>query len=194
MMYDYGGYIYKGREGATKVVKSPRNQGERWRFRELLRKKTSITHPTLWGDFFLHHIPCPPIQCALMKDKAKLKNEEVKTTLLDTDSFDLYDKLEFIDTLEQLGLDHHYTKEIHEQLRNVSEAGDRDLDLPTTSLQFYVLRKHGYRISSDVFLKFRDDRGNVVSNDARCLLRLYDSQLRVHGEEILDNIVTLTKS
>ncbi|RCV30113.1 hypothetical protein SETIT_6G068200v2 [Setaria italica] len=66
-------------------VKSPRNQGERWRFLELLRKKTSITHPTLCGDFFLHHIPCPPIQCALMKDKAKLKKEEVKTMLLDTD-------------------------------------------------------------------------------------------------------------
>jgi hypothetical protein len=84
-----------------------------------------------------------------MKEKAELKKKQVKTMLLETDSLDLPDKLEFIDALERLGLDYHYAKEIHELLRNVSEAGDRgDLDLPTASLQFYLLRKHGYRISS----------------------------------------------
>ncbi|KAF8669915.1 hypothetical protein HU200_051096 [Digitaria exilis] len=131
----------------------------------------------------------------MMKEKSKLKKEEVKAMLLDINSFDLADKLELIDTLERLGLDHHYTKEIHELLCNVSEAGDRDFDLPTTCLQFYLLRKHGHHISSDIFLKFRDDRGNIVSNDPRCLLRLYDAaHLRVHGEEILDDIITSTKS
>ncbi|CAL4996527.1 unnamed protein product [Urochloa decumbens] len=154
-----------------------------------------VYHPTLWGDFFLHHIPCLPAQCSVMKIKAKLKKEEVEAMLLDMDSFDLSEKLELVDTLGRLGLDHHYTKQIDELLRKVSEAGNRDLDLPTTSLQFYLLRKHGYHISSDVFLKFRDDNGNIVSNDARCLLRLYDAaHLRVHGEEILDNIITSTKS
>lgn len=115
--------------------------------------------------------------------------------VLDTDSFDLLDKLELIDTLERLGLDHHYTKEIHELLGYVSEAGDSDLDLPTTSLRFYLLRKHGYHVSSDIFLKFMDEQGNIVSNDARSLLRLYDAaHLRVHGEDIFENILTFTKT
>ncbi|WVZ95133.1 hypothetical protein U9M48_040934 [Paspalum notatum var. saurae] len=151
--------------------------------------------PSPWGDFFLHHIPCTPSQYSVMTDKAKLKKEEVKTMLLDMDSFDLHDKLEFIDTLERLGLGHHYIKEIHELLSNVYKVRDRDLDLPTTSLWFYLLRKHGYHISSDIFLKFIDDKGNIVSNDASSLLRLYDAgHLRVHGEEILDNILTSSKS
>ncbi|CAO2186895.1 unnamed protein product, partial [Urochloa humidicola] len=103
-----------------------------------------VYDPTLWGDFFLHHIPCPPAQCSVMKIKAKLKKEEVKKMLLNINSFDLPEKLELVDTLERLGLDHHYTKQINELLCSVSEAGNRDLDLHTTSLQFYLLRKHGY--------------------------------------------------
>jgi hypothetical protein len=48
---------------------------------------------------------------------------------------------------------------------------------------------------ADVFLKFRDDKGNIVTDDARCLLRMYEAaHLRVKGEEILDNILIFTKS
>jgi len=44
-------------------------------------------------------------------------------------------------------------------------------------------------------LKFRDDKGNIVTDDARCLLRMYEAaHLRVKGEEILDNILIFTKS
>ncbi|KAG0522782.1 hypothetical protein BDA96_07G067300 [Sorghum bicolor] len=152
-------------------------------------------HSSLWGDFFLHHVPCPPVQYLMMKDKVEIMKEEVKKMLLDVDSFDLSDKLECIDTLERLGLDYHYTKEIDKLMCNIFKASDQDLDLPTTSHLFYLLRKHGYHISSDVFLKFRDDKGNIVTDDARCLLLMYEAaHLRVKGEEILDNILIFTKS
>jgi hypothetical protein len=83
-----------------------------------------------------------------MKDNVEIMKEEVKKMLLDVGSSDLSHKLDCIDTLERLGLDYHYTKEIDELMCNVFEARDQDLDLTTTSQLFYLLRKHGYHISS----------------------------------------------
>jgi hypothetical protein len=46
-----------------------------------------------------------------------------------------------------------------------------------------------------VFAKFKDDHGNFASNDAKCLLVLYEAaHLRTRGEEILDNAVVFTRS
>ena len=47
-----------------------------------------------------------------------------------------------------------------------------------------------------MFEKFRDEPGNISSDDVTtCLLMLYDAaHLRTHGEEILDNIITFNKS
>jgi hypothetical protein len=48
---------------------------------------------------------------------------------------------------------------------------------------------------TDVFEKFRDERGNISSDDVSCLLMLHDAaHMRTHGEEILDNIITSSKS
>ena len=45
-----------------------------------------------------------------------------------------------------------------------------------------------------MFLKFRDEKGNVSSDDVNCLMTLYDAaHLRTHGEQILDNIITYNK-
>jgi hypothetical protein len=88
----------------------------------------------------------------MMKDKVEIMKEEVKKMLMDVDSFDLSHKLDCIDTLERLGLDYHYTEEIDKLMCNVFEAKDQDLDLPTTSHLFYLLRKHGYHISSGKIL------------------------------------------
>lgn len=47
---------------------------------------------------------------------------------------------------------------------------------------------------TDVFEKFRDEQGNISSDDVTCLLMLYNAaHLRTHGEEILDNIITFNK-
>jgi hypothetical protein len=56
--------------------------------------------------------------------------------------------LDVIITLQRLGLDSHYECEIDEQLKVVysSEYDDKDLNL--VSLRFYLLRKHGYDVSS----------------------------------------------
>ncbi|KAG2632750.1 hypothetical protein PVAP13_2NG123021 [Panicum virgatum] len=137
-----------------------------------------------------------------MKERARIKQEDVRQILLDTTaSSELVRKLELVNTLQRIGVDYHYRKEIDELLRDVvqgpqhEEGCDDDDELYVVSLRFYLLRKHGYNVSSDVFVKFKDDCGNFASNDAKCLLALYDAaNLKTRGEEILDNAVVFTRS
>ncbi|KAL6902086.1 hypothetical protein ACP4OV_004962 [Aristida adscensionis] len=153
--------------------------------------------PSPWGDFFLHHQPYSSSKLVSMKERARVKQAQVIQIILDSGaSSDLAAKLELIDTLERIGVGYHYVKEIDELLRIVHEHQEEGCgDLYVTSLRFYLLRRHGYNASSDVFMKFRDDQGNFACNgDVKCLLELYDAaHLRTHGEDILEGAITFTK-
>ncbi|RLN36423.1 (E)-beta-farnesene synthase-like [Panicum miliaceum] len=168
---------------------------------ELLQRKPRPYTPSIWGDFFLKHQPCTPSQLVSMKESARSKQEEVTQILLETSaSSEVVLKLELVDTLQRIGVDYHYRKEIDELLRDIIHGAQHEEscdDEPyVVSLRFYLLRKHGYNVSSDVFVKFRDEQGNFsTSNDVKCLLALYDAaHLRTRGEEILDNAMAFTKS
>lgn len=106
--------------------------------------------PNLWGEFFLIHEPCTPSELFYMKEKLEVKNENVRRILLDAAaSNDLTRRLDLIDTLERLGVAYHYRKEIDEMLHTVyNDKHGGSEDLYVTSLRFYLLRKHGYTISS----------------------------------------------
>ncbi|XBI98105.1 hypothetical protein VPH35_018368 [Triticum aestivum] len=153
--------------------------------------------PSLWGDFFLNHSPCTPSQYSAMKDMASIRKERVRKIILAAiSSSDLPMKLELVDTLQRTGVAYHFGKEIQELLCGMQgdEQGFGD-DLHITASRFYLLRKHGYHVSPDVFLKFRDDRGNFASNDVNSLLALYNAAyLRTRGEEVLDDAIIFTKS
>ncbi|XP_044948392.1 (E)-beta-caryophyllene synthase-like [Hordeum vulgare subsp. vulgare] len=151
-------------------------------------------HPTVWGDFFLGFRPFTPTQCLLMKNKAKVMKEELRTMIVDLRSVDLPQKLELVDTLQQLGLDYHYGKEINDLLCGIHDAGDDASDLHTVALRFYLLRKQGFNVSPDVFLKFIDAEGNITCNDTRSLLAMYNAaHIRTHGEETLSSAMAYTK-
>ena len=88
-----------------------------------------------------------------MKERARVR-EEVRQIVRETfaSSSDMALKLELVDTLQRIGVDYHYRKEIDELLRDVHldaqhEEGCDD-DLYVVSLWFYLLRKHGYNVSS----------------------------------------------
>ncbi|RLM62196.1 (E)-beta-farnesene synthase-like [Panicum miliaceum] len=153
--------------------------------------------PSPWGDFFLSHATFTPSQLLSMKERAHIKEEEVRRIILETvASSSLAQKLELVDTLQRIGVDYHYKKEIGDLLCSVynDEDGGSD-DLYITSLRFYLLRKHGYTVSADVFEKFRDKQGNISSDDVACLLMLYDAaHMRTHGEEILGDMIAFSKT
>ena len=89
------------------------------------------------------------MQLLSMKEMAKIKEEEVRRIILEiAASSNLVQKLELVDTLQRIGVDYHYKKEINDLLCSIynDEDGGSD-DLYITSLRFYLLRKHGYTIS-----------------------------------------------
>ncbi|PWA71765.1 10-epi-junenol synthase [Artemisia annua] len=72
-------------------------------------------------------------------------------------------------------------------------------DLYTISTNFQVFRQHGYKLSCDVFNKFKDSRSckfhDYTLTDVRGLLSFYEStQLRIRGESILDEAMEFTKA
>ena len=90
------------------------------------------------------------MQLLTMKERAQVKEEEVRRIILESfASSDLAQKLELVDTLQRIGVDYHYKKEINDLLCSIynDEDGGSD-DLYVTSLWFYLLRKHGYTVSA----------------------------------------------
>uniref|UniRef100_A0A453A7C2 Terpene synthase N-terminal domain-containing protein n=1 Tax=Aegilops tauschii subsp. strangulata TaxID=200361 RepID=A0A453A7C2_AEGTS len=106
-----------------------------------------------WGDFFLNYKPCTPQQYRSMEGTAEAKKEEVRQIIIDTAKCsDLTQKLELVYTLQRIGVDYHYGNEIDELLCDIYDGHIIEpLDLRTASLQFYLLRKHGYCVSSGTY-------------------------------------------
>ncbi|CAL2254429.1 unnamed protein product [Prunus armeniaca] len=73
---------------------------------------------------------------------------------------------------------------------------DHDGDLYNVALGFRLLRQHGYKVSCDVFNKFKDENGSFkecLIADVPGMLSLYEAgHLGVRGEEILDEALAFT--
>ncbi|KAH7560637.1 hypothetical protein JRO89_XS10G0058400 [Xanthoceras sorbifolium] len=132
------------------------------------------------------------------------KIEELKDMvkeMLITPLNDPIEKISLINSLCRLGVSYHFETEIEEQLNHMIESqydNDNDYDLYTTALQFRVFRQHGYKMTSSVFNKFKDNDGKfkeALTNDAKGMLSLYEAtQLRVHGEDVLEEALAFTKT
>ncbi|XP_039072239.1 (+)-delta-cadinene synthase isozyme XC14 [Hibiscus syriacus] len=150
--------------------------------------------PSIWGDLFLNY-PDQEIDAQTKHRHEELK-EVVRKTIV-APMANSSQKLTFIDAVQRLGVSYHFTKEIEDELENIHRDNNVvENDLYTSSLQFRLLREHGFNVSCDVFNKFKDEQGNFkssVTSDIRGLLELYEaSYLRVHGEDILDEAISFT--
>uniref|UniRef100_A0ACD5V1E8 Uncharacterized protein n=1 Tax=Avena sativa TaxID=4498 RepID=A0ACD5V1E8_AVESA len=156
------------------------------------QKRRSTFHPSLWGDYFLTYQPPLSAQQPQMQERAGLLKEQVRAMIKDATETEKI--LDLIITLERLGLDFHYDDDISQALDVVFKADyDDSTDLHLVSLRFYLLRKHRYDVSSDVFRKFQDKEGNFVNSDTKSLLSLYNAaHLRTHGEDVLDEAISFT--
>lgn len=60
-----------------------------------------------------------------------------------------------IDSLQRLGISYHYKHEIHDILKNIhdqrGEIERESQDLHATSLEFFLLRQHGFDVSQGFF-------------------------------------------
>ncbi|OEL15076.1 Sesquithujene synthase A [Dichanthelium oligosanthes] len=158
---------------------------------EELRKATTF-HPSLWGDFFLTYQPPTAPRRTSMKERAQVLREDVRKIVV-KGSRELPETLNLIIALQRLGLDSYYESEIDELLHGVYNSDYNDKDLNLASLRFYLLRKNGYDVSSDVFLNFRTKDGNFVDADTRSLLSLYNAAyLRTREDKVLDEAISYT--
>ncbi|XP_047951966.1 terpene synthase 10-like [Salvia hispanica] len=102
-------------------------------------------------------------------------------------------RLELIDDLQSLAISHHFNQEINQILTCIYHENNFDTkerDLYSTSLEFRLLKEHGFRVSQDVFDCLKNENGNFkasLCDDRRGMLQLYEASfLLTHGEETLE--------
>ncbi|XP_042448300.1 alpha-humulene synthase-like isoform X2 [Zingiber officinale] len=162
---------------------------------EIIRKSAEY-HPTVWGDYFIRNCSCLPLE---KKEYMIKRVEELKERVrnLFEETRDVLQIMILVDSIQLLGLDYHFEKEITAALRLIYEADVENYGLYEVSLRFRLLRQHGYYLSPDVFNKFKDDKGRFLSalnGDAKGLLSLYNAAyLGTHEEIILDEAIYFTK-
>ncbi|KAL6646703.1 hypothetical protein ACP70R_015397 [Stipagrostis hirtigluma subsp. patula] len=152
-------------------------------------------HPSIWGDFFLHYSnpAASPEQKTRMAERAH-KLKEVAGMIETSRTCSLPQRLHLIHVLQRLCLDHLFQDEINGLLDQIKHADVSGCDLHTVALWFYILRNHGYKVSPDVFMKFKGAEGKFVSNSPRDLLSLYNAAyFGTPGETILDEAVSFSK-
>uniref|UniRef100_A0ACD5V1G9 Uncharacterized protein n=1 Tax=Avena sativa TaxID=4498 RepID=A0ACD5V1G9_AVESA len=102
-----------------------------------------------------------------------------------------------VDTLQHLGIDHHFEEQIDIAMRQILETKLSSYNLHDISLRFRLLREHGHWISPDVFNKFISEDGSLtkdICNDPRGLLSLYNAtHLLINGETTLELAMNFTR-
>ncbi|KAK7272466.1 hypothetical protein RJT34_29076 [Clitoria ternatea] len=157
--------------------------------------------PTIWGDLFLQYDSASFEVNDSVRQQVQIQKEEVRRIFLSsTDS--ISQKLNFIDSLQRLGVSYHFEREIDEALEKIfiaftnNNITTNEDSLRYHALLFRLLRKKGYQISPDIFIKFKDSKGNFneeIGKDVEGMWNLYEAaQLRMKGEDILDEALDFT--
>ncbi|KAJ0102369.1 hypothetical protein Patl1_04328 [Pistacia atlantica] len=156
-------------------------------------------HPSIWGDHFLSYAS----NSVETDDEKKLQElrEDIKK-MLKADVNKPAAKHDLVDAIQRLGVSYHFQTYIDQILEKVYKAHEdsglqnENDDLYSISLEFRLLRQHGYNISSDIFNKFKDNNGDFkasLAEDIRGILSFYEAtHFRVHGETILDEALVFT--
>ncbi|WCJ35036.1 Terpene synthase 5 [Euphorbia peplus] len=156
--------------------------------------------PSVWGYSFSAS-PSLRSEYVTLTIEVEALKEEAKDMLIQSTEA-LIDTVEFIDLLCRLGVSYHFDTEIDQQLdliftRLPSLIEQNDYDLHQTALAFRILRQHGFKMSCDVFQKFKNQSGEFkdsLANDVKGMLSLYEAAfLGVRGEDILDEARRFTK-
>ncbi|KAE9592954.1 putative lyase [Lupinus albus] len=168
-----------------------------------LPRRSANFHPNIWGDHFIQYIS-EPLWIKKMEEQIIILKEKVRMMLVPAKEKALRPLIvaNLIDLIQRLGLHYHFECEIEEVLQqiynNYVENGIITLneDLHSLSLLFRLLRQQGYHISSVTYMHLKDEQGNFkesMTKDVEGMLSLYEaSHLRIHGEDILDEVLAFT--
>ncbi|KAF8725627.1 hypothetical protein HU200_020168 [Digitaria exilis] len=162
-----------------------------------LMQNAVILERSIWRDFFRGYSNpenSSQQQQAWIDRADELKEQVAQIMVASSTTSDLHGRLHLIDVLEHLCLDHLFEEEINAALPQIETADVSDCDLGTVALWFCLLRKHRYRVSPDVFGRFKDEDGGFLADNPADLLSLYNAaHMRTHGEIILDEAILVTR-
>ncbi|KAG6495340.1 beta-eudesmol synthase-like [Zingiber officinale] len=163
----------------------------------IVRKSTKY-HPSVWGDYFIQNSSLNLLEESTQRMIKRVEELKVQIKNMFKETDDVVQLMNLIDSVEILGLDYHFENEINEAIRLIYQVDGKSYGIYETSLRFRLLRQHGYYVNADTFNNFKDENGSFISalnGDAKGLLSLYNaSYLGTHGETILDEAMSFTKS
>ncbi|XP_058001381.1 alpha-copaene synthase-like isoform X1 [Hevea brasiliensis] len=153
-------------------------------------------HPAIWGDYFLTPVSVSKTTDTSIQQPFEVLKQEVRRMLRD-DIDESSQKLHLINRIQRLGVAYHFTSEIEDALEKICHDYSSDgNDLYTAALWFRPLRQQGTKVSSDIFVKFKDSEGEFkesLKQDVDGMLSLYEAaHLGIRGEDILDEAIAFT--
>ncbi|AES66815.2 terpene synthase family, metal-binding domain protein [Medicago truncatula] len=115
-----------------------------------------------------------------MKKQAQMQKEDVRK-IFQSSSSNISQQLNFIDSLQRLGISYHFELEIDEALEQIHNTFTNNKEITT---------------EEDIFKIFKSNRGSFdekVSEDVQGMWSLYETaHLKIHGEDILDEALDFT--
>ncbi|KAM6581907.1 hypothetical protein CsatA_005681 [Cannabis sativa] len=165
-------------------------------------RPTKNYHPSIWGDRFLHYNISEEELSYKQGQVEELKEVVRKEIFGELLCDDWNNRLKLIDVVERLGLSYHFESEIQNELQHIynkisiNDNNFKHETLHDASIQFRLLRQHGYMVSLDIFDKLKDENGNFkecLASDTLGLLSLYEaSHLSCVGEDLLNEALSFT--
>nr|WHU05660.1 terpene synthase TPS13 [Freesia corymbosa] len=156
-------------------------------------RRTANYPPTIWENSYIQTLNSDYMEDEQASEIRKLKEDA--TRLIISNSEELLDQIELIDTLQQLGVAYHFQEEIKNRLSIIFRSLKKisptiHNDIYATALLFRLLREHGFHVSTNIFNNFRGEGGSFnacLKNDIEGLLSLYEASfLAVDGESEMD--------
>ncbi|GLJ31921.1 hypothetical protein SUGI_0642510 [Cryptomeria japonica] len=156
-------------------------------------RRTANYHPNLWDDDFIGSLE-RAYESPFYAERAETLINEVKEIFngMSNQNSSLLQRLSMVDSVERLGIDRHFQKEIKEALDHVYSHWNEksfNADLNTTALALRILRLHRYGVSSGVLENFKEKDGRFLSSytqsheEIRSILNLFRASLIAFPEE-----------
>nr|VDD39343.1 unnamed protein product [Brassica oleracea] len=156
----------------------------------------------IWEDILTHFSKSELETIDTLKEKHSTLKEAVTESFMASKENPI-ENIKFIDALCRLGISYHFEIDIIEQLGYAFNSLDfnqlirhDECDLYTVGLLFQVFRQFGFKLSADVFEKFKGEDGKFKEHlvaDASGILSLYEaSQWNTRGEDIIDQALAFS--
>jgi len=99
------------------------------------------------------------VDAEMLEERIKILKEEVRKMLVPSSDEMVSTKIDYIDSIQRLGLSYHFEREVHDLLQQIHITYVRNgtimitpnQDLRTLAILFRLLRQQGYRLSPGIY-------------------------------------------